>query len=266
MPTIPSHHVVGDTGHTTDHNAIVDTLTDHESRLVTQAAGVSSAVVKGGSNIIGLTNPAGWFKRIDIPSGSRDAAVWVDQVTFGGKRTFGLDTMGQARLDAATTTQVPLIVSGYSNSHATDIVRWRQYEGGPTLGRIDQNGKIYAPNITPGAWTNLTLAGGIAWKGDSSSRPQYRIVGDRVELRGAIKKSDGTDFTATPTNVTTMPAGTIPPYLTYLMQACELGQGMASVRLEITNAGLVRFHLISYGGNQSPGWVTLDGAWWSLTA
>lgn len=267
MPSIPSHHVVGDTGHTTDHNSIVDVLTDHEARLVSQAASISGSVVKAGSNIINVANPSGWYERVDIPAGTRDASVWVEQVTYGGKRTFGLDTYGQIRIDAATTSQVGLVVSGYSSSHATDIMRWRQYEGGTTLGRIDQNGNIYAPNITPGAWTNLTLASGIAWKGNASARPQYRVVGDRVELRGAIKKSDGTDFSTSPTTIATMPVGTTPPYLTYLIQACELGSGMASVRLEITTAGVMKFYLITPSSTpQTPAWMTLDGGWWSLTA
>lgn len=267
MPTIPSHHVVGDTGHTTDHNSMADVLTDHENRLVSQATSISGAVVKAGSNIINVTNPAGWFKRIDIPAGTRDSSVWVDQVTYGGKRTFGLDTMGQIRVDAAATTQVPFIASGYNSSHATDIIRWRQYEGGAILGRVDQNGNIYAPNITPTTWTNLTLASGIAWKGDASARPQYRVVGDMVQLRGAIKKSDGTDFSTSPTTITTMPSGTTPPYLTYLIQACELGSGMASVRLEITTAGVVKFYLITPSSTpQTPAWMTLDGAGWCLTA
>lgn len=265
MPTIPSQHVVGDLGHTSDHNAIVDVLTDHEQRLVSQASSISGAMVKAGSNIINVANPAGWFKRIDIPAGTRDSSVWVEQVTYGGKRTFGLDTYGQARLDASTAAQVPLIVSGYSAAHATDILQWRKYEGGSTLGRVDQNGNIYAPNITPGTWTNITLASGIAWYGSGTARPQYRITGDLVELRGLLKKTNNTDFTATnPIDLCTLPSVAAPVYTHYFTTATQLSGGYGAVRIEAFASGLIRFY--RWSESHTPNWVALDGIIFSRTA
>lgn len=267
MPTIPTHHAVGDTGHTTDHNLVSDVLNDHETRVTNLQGVQANYLVKTGGNIVTLTNPSGVAERVEIPAGTRDTTVWVKQVTYGGNRTFALDTYGQARLGAATTSEVPLTCWGYDSTHTGDLQRWRQYQAGPIVARVDALGNVFAPNLTPGTWTNLTLASGIAWKGDTSSRPQYRITGDRIELRGAIKKSDGTDFSTSPTTIATLPTLATPPYLMYFIVACELGSGMASVRLEITSAGVMKFYLITASSTpQTPAWVCIDGVAYSKTA
>lgn len=262
MPTIPSHHVVGDAGHTSDHNAMADVLTDHESRVDALEAVQPTYMVKTGGNVINLTNPSGVFESVVIPAGTRDTTVYVEQVTYGGKRTYGLDTYGQARLGAATVTEVPLIVSGYSASHTGDLQRWRQYDTGATLARIGPDGTVYAPNVTPTTWTNISLASGLVAFGSGTAPPQYRLIGDRVFLRGVFKKSNGTDFTAS-ADVGTLPPSASPPYLSYALGPSNFVNDEDHVRMEISSAGVIHFILRS---GHTPAWISIENINFSRTA
>lgn len=263
MATIPTHHVVGDPGHTDDHNAVTDVLNDHQTRVAALEGVQASYMVKTGANTITLTNPAGIAETITIPSGTRDTSVWVKSVSYGGTRTFALDTYGQPRFGAAMTTEVPLTVWGYSASQTGDLQRWRQYQGGPVLTRVGPDGTVYAPNITPGVWTNITLSSGLVWSSGLGSRPQYRIVGDCVELRGAVQKTTG-DFTTSPQDLGVIPTGAAPPYQTYGLGGSQFSAGQDHVRIEVQTGGLIRFYFAS--STYTPTWVSLDNFRYSRTA
>lgn len=267
MPTIPSHHDVGDEGHTTDHNSMADVLTDHATSIGTLQTAQPTYYVKSGGNTINLANPAGTADAVVIPSGTRDTAAYVRTVTYGGKRTFGLDTYGQLRCDAAQPNLVPVEVAGFDASQSADLQRWRTYGAGGIVARVANDGTIYAPNITPGVWTNITLAAGIAWYSPGGAVPQYRLVGDCVELRGAVHHSNSSDFTGSGSPVGTLPPQACPPNLIYSVQASELGSGMASVRTQIATTGLIQFSLITPSGTPyTPAWMSLDGIRYSRTA
>lgn len=266
MPTIPSHHVVGDAGHTTDHNAITDVLTDHETRVTSLQAVQPTYMVKTGGNVINLTNPSGVSESVVVPAGTRDTTVYVKQVTYGGKRTFGLDTYGQARLSSATVADVPLEVFGYSSSQTGDLQRWRQYQTGSVLSRVDSAGNIYAPNLTPSAWTNISLNAAVASNSPGTGAPpQWRIVGDEVQLRGTVKKANNTDFTTSPQDLGTLPPQAYPPYIVYALAPANFVNDEAYGRLEVTTTGVVRV-LWRAGSGFSPAWFSLDGISFSRTA
>lgn len=256
MPTIPSQHTVGDEGHTTDHNAIVDVLTDHEQKIAGIQAAQPGYLVNTGNNVITVTNPSGVAESVIIPaSGSRDSAAYIKGVTYNGRRTFALDTYGQPRLGAASVNDVPLIVWGYSSGQATDLQRWRKLEGGADVARIDKDGNFYAPNITPTAWTALTMASGIIHAPGLGSPPQYRLVGDMVELRGSFKKTSG-DFNVSPSDVGTLPVGARPPYPHVSITAANLVNDEAYIRLTVEVSGLIRFYFRS--ATYTPEWASLD--------
>lgn len=254
-PSIPSHHNVGDTGHTTDHNQIVDVLTDHEQRVAAIQAAQPTYMVKTGNNIITVSNPTGMSRQVIVPSGTRDNAVAVETVSVGGKVVFALDTYGMLRVDAVSTAAVPLAVSGYDNSHTGDLQHWKKYGTGAILSRVAADGTIYAPNITPGAWTNLTLAGGLAWASGLGSQPQYRVTADKVELRGSVRKANSTDFTVSPQNVGTLPPAASPPYPHVVITAANMVDDEAYVRLTVETSGLIRFY---FRGGFTPNWISLD--------
>lgn len=264
MATIPSHHVVGDAGHTDDHNAVSDVLTDHETR-VTALEGVQGGyLVKTGGNIVNVTNPAGTSDAVVIPSGTRDLNAYISTVTYGGVRTYGLDTYGQLRVGAAMDSTTPAEFFGQSNTQTSDLTRWRKNGVlGTVVARVDANGNLFAPNITPGAWTNITLTSGLVWSSSLGARPQYRIVGDCVELRGAVQKTSG-DFTTSPQDLGVVPAGAAPPYQTYGLGGAQFSAGQDHVRIEVQTGGLIRFYFAS--STYTPTWVSLDNFRYSRTA
>lgn len=264
MPTIPSHHSVGDTGHTDDHNAVYDVLTDHQNRVAAIEGAQPTYMVKTGNNIVTLTNPSGVAEQVIVPSGTRDNTALVKSLTVGGKKVWWLDAYGMQRLEASSPGATPLDVAGYDNTHTADIQRWRKFDSGAVLSRVDAAGNIYAPNLTPTTWTNLTLASGIAWNSSLGARPQYRLIGDMVQLRGNVKRSNDADFTVTPTDVGTLPVGARPPNIVYSVQASTFRAGYGYVRMEILTSGLVRFYYQS--STYNPDWVSLDGFDFSLTA
>lgn len=267
MATIPTHHEVGDEGHTSDHNLISDALTEHEQRITTAQTDLdaleAAALVKTGANVISVANPSGVAETVVIPAGTREVGIWLKSVTYGGVRTFGLDTYGQARLGAATPSEVPLSVWGYNNSQTGDLVRFRKYEAGPLLARVDANGNVYAPNITPTPWTNLTLNAGLVWNSALGTRPQYRMIGDMVQLRGNLQKSNGADFTSSPQDIATLPVGFRPPALFYSVQASAFRQSFGYSRTEILTTGLIRTYF--WASTYNPDWHTLDGITFSVT-
>lgn len=265
MATIPTHHVVGDAGHTDDHNATSDVLNDHQTRLGALEGVQAGYLVKTGANVVTVANPSGVASTIVIPTGTRDPNAYVSAVTYGGLRTYGLDTYGQLRVGSAMDATTPAEFYGQSSTQTSDLTRWRKTGVlGPVVARIDANGNVFAPNITPGAWTNITLTTGLVWATALGARPQYRIVGDCVELRGAIQKSTG-DFTTSPQDAGVVPANVAPPYMTYGLGGAQFTAGQDHVRIEVQPSGLIRFYF-SPASDYTPNWISLDNFRYSRTA
>lgn len=263
MPTIPTHHSIGDTGHTTDHNSIVDVLTNHESRVAGLEAEQSGYLLNTGQNTVNVANPSGYAEHVVIPSGSRDGAVFIQSVTYGGKRTFALDTFGHTRASAVNASSTPLEVAGFDATQSSDLQRWRQSDGGTILARVGFDGTIYAPNITPGVWTTLTLSSGLVANTSAGAVPSYRLVGDMVQLKGNIAKSDGTGFSSSPITLGSLPSGFRPAALTYTIIATNFASGYAWGRLQIGSDGSMQMYFAS--GSFNPTWCSLDTVAFSRT-
>lgn len=265
--TIPIHHAPGDLEHTEDHNSIVDVLTDHATDLVVIQSEISalpnSFVSKSGNNVVQVANPSGYAMSFVIPPGSRDAGAYVMTVVYAGKQTFGLDSFGQVRVSSAQDALVPMEVFGASSAQTGDLLRFRKSGVfGEIVSRVDANGNFYAPNITPGVWTDLPLAGGIVAAYDVGSAPMYRLVGDEVQIRGGCRKSSG-NFNSSPTQIGTIPSGYRPLYLTFFTAGAALAGTFYSVRLEVGTNGLVQIYWPH--GSYQPNWVSLDGMRYSRT-
>lgn len=266
--TIPIHHSPGDLEHTDDHNSIVDVLTDHATDLIVLQNEItalpSSFVSKAGNNVVQVTNPSGYGVSFVVPPGTRDAGAYVMTVVYAGKQTFGLDSFGQVRVSSAQDALVPMEVFGASDSQSGDLLRFRKNGVfGSVVSRVDANGNFYAPNITPGAWTNIPLASGIVAAYDVGTAPMFRLVGDEVQIRGAVRKNSG-NFNSSPTQIGTVPSGFAPIYLTFSTAGAALSGNFYSVRLEVGTNGLVQIYWPH--GSYQPNWVSLDGMRYSRTA
>lgn len=261
MPTIPTHHNIGDTGHIVDHNSIVDVLGDHESRITGLQSGVSGYLVNTGQNTVTVTNPTGYAEHVVIPSGTRDGTVFVQAVTYGGKQTFGLDTFGQLRVGSCADGNVPAEFSGNSATQSADLTRWRVAPSSTIVARIGSDGTVYAPNITPGSWTNVTLSSGLvsaAGPSGTGAVPSYRLTGDRMDLRGSIKKTDGSAMTSSPLTLGTIPSTLSPLSIAYFICATNIIADISWARVHITPTGTIQAYF-STGAGFTPNWINLDG-------
>lgn len=261
--TIPSHHSVGDPGHTDDHNSMVDVLTAHENRVAAIEAAQPTYMVKTGNNTVTVSNPSGVADQVIVPSGPRETNALVRTVTVAGKQVWWLDAYGMQRLEAASADATPLVVAGYDNSQSGDLQQWRKHIGGDLLARIDRDGNVHAPNVTPSPWTNLTLASGIAWNSSLGARPAYRKVGDTVELRGNIRRSNNADFTVSPQEVGTLPTDFRPPHFSFSIQPATFRGGFSWVRMGVHPDGKIEFYF--WFSSFNPDWVSLDGLRFSVT-
>lgn len=265
MASIPLHHSLGDVGHTTDHNSIVDVLSTHDtsiSNVQTQVNNLGSVYFsKSGNNVVNVSNPSGYEANVVIPAGSRDSGAYIRTTTYGGRHTFELDSYGQARIGSAIDTTVPLEVYGPSGQTG-NLQNWRK---GGVLGSVvayvDANGNFGGPNITPSTWTNIPLAGNITWNFDIPI--QYRQVGDMVQLRGNVRRADGQNFNTGTVTIGTLPSGFRPPYLHYAAVGCANSNGNLYVRLEVQPGGGVVFYW-NHGAYQ-PSWVSIDNVAFSRT-
>ena len=273
MPTIPSHHAEGDTGHTNDHNSIADVLTSQAAQITAVQSALAALPATymeqaggntyGGGNTITVTNPSGVADTVTIPAGSRDGSAYVRTVTYGGRRTFGLDSYGQLRVNSAGDNVVPAEFYGDSSQTANLLNMRKGGVSGTIVASFDANGNLAAPNVTPGAWTALTLASG-ALTNNFGNIPAYRLVGDRVELRGQVKKVDNSNFATSPQDVGTLPGGFVPPQTHYFIVGAAFVSDEGYVRMEVNPSGLIRFFFRS--STYQPGWISIDNIQFSRTA
>lgn len=278
--SIPIHHSLGDVGHTTDHNSISDVLQDHEadlSGLSSSVGGLQTSIsavqnqvnnlgvtyqAKAGNNTVTVSNPTGYEANVVIPPGTRDGTVFIHRTTYGGRSTFELDTYGQLRQGSATDATCPAEIYGPS-TQTDDLTRWRKGGlNGTTVARVDANGNIFGPNITPSGWSNIPLDGAVS--SNFGIPCQYRTIGDMVYLRGNVKKSNNSNFSSSPQTVGTLPSGFRPPYTVYTTQGAFFSGNFLQVRMEIQPGGSIVFYFPS--GSYQPTWVALDNLSFSRTS
>lgn len=157
---------------------------------------------------------------VQITEGVQEPTAIVDLRTWPGKVVFANTLPDPAKWTVGTIASV-----------GADLYRRESPGGTPTWV------KMFAP-----AWSSLSLSSGIV--GSGTDVPQYRVVGDCLELRGSISKSDGTAFSNSGTlqNIATLPVGAYPPSRTANVPVTAFGTTALnySGRVNVQD-GLVRF-------------------------
>lgn len=261
MP-IPSHHAVGDTGHAADHNAIVDTLTAHDQSITTLQGVTTGLFYISGNNTSNISGTSNWWAKVVVPLGNRDSAADVFSLFQNTKKTSWFNGYGEARFSAADPTHVPVIVSPYDGTQSADLQRWTDASG-TTLAKVDRLGNITGANTDWGPWTDITLQSGINWYQHSTHKPQYRVKGSDVQLRGVVSKSNGTDFTTSPVTLGTLPTGARPTALVYNSVARQANGNTLIARLEVASTGTITVYLNT---DASGAWISFDNTQFSTLA
>lgn len=258
MPSIPSHHNVGDTGHAADHNAIVDTLEAHDQSITTLQGATSGIMYVAGGNVSNITGSATTWAKVNLPTGDRSIAADTYQVFHGSNKIFWLDGFGRPRVKTDDPTHTPALYDTVAGQTA-NLAEWRV--NGVTKASVDKDGNVVAPNVTPGTWTALPLNSGIVWYDHGTHKPQYRIVNDEVQLRGAVSKSNVTDFTSSPVTIGTLPIGARPTALIYAVVARQLVGATLAARLQIDSSGVISVYIDT---SNSASWIALDNTRFSI--
>jgi hypothetical protein len=256
MP-IPSHHIIGDTGHTADHDSIVDVLTAHDQSIGDLETATVGLFYLAGSNVSNISDNTTIWGRVNLPAGDRSIAPDTFQVFHGSNKIFWIDNAGKPRVKTDDGTFIPWVIDSVTG-HSASLTEWRV--NGIMKAKIDAAGNIVAPNTTPGAWTGITLQSGIsAYQPGTHQPPQYRIINDQVQLRGTVTKSGG--FTVSPVTLGTLPGGARPQFLAYAVCATQFTGNKFSGRMEVNNTGAIIFY---FDATVSPDWINLDGMRFSI--
>jgi hypothetical protein len=253
MP-IPSHHNPGDAGHAADHNAIVDTLTSQAGAISTLQSTTVGLFYVAGGNVTNIADGTTTFSRINLPTGDRSSAADTVQYYHGSNKISWFDGYGRFRTKTDDPTHVPSVIDSASGQTA-NLGEWRV--NGVLKANVDANGNLAATNVGWGAWTALTLASGYKRNPDFGNAIQYRIskAGDEVQLRGNIVKTSGADFSSSPSQIATLPAGLpAPPSHVYKVCAAQFSGTEHSIRAEV-HADKTLW--IYYG--YTPNWISIDG-------
>lgn len=264
--TIPPHRSSGDTQHTEDHNAIVDTLDDQAEQLDTLSSGATIWKTTGG-NLSTIGDTTTQWARVNLPTGDRSSAADTFAVYAGSRRIFALSGYGESRFTAADDGRPPLIIGPASVAQYADLTQWTKVDGTPIAG-VRADGSIYAPNLVSSGWQPLRLNAGFQAFTDFSYAPAYRIRGREIRLRGTLVKTDGSAFTGRNT-VLTLPASQAPSAALLFVTASGASVGnhtMWTVAVDINTDGTVVVRLTSAYGSGVPTWVALDGISWEMSA
>lgn len=260
----PSDKEVGDAGHTDDHNAITTVMVDHQERLAIVEAGATSVVFNDEPNDISVNNTTNaYHTQIEIPSGDRSGQPDVWSIVRSAERIFGFNGNGYPRSRSNSATDIHYVAQAHPTQTA-DLAQWVSATG-TVLARVDAQGRFQGGNVTPGAWTNIILSGTYQWDSTAGNRPQWRQVGDKIEVRGALRRQDSDPivFTGSPLLIGSMPPSSGAPGGARAIQPTQQTSNGIYCQAIISPDGTIR---ITGDGSHSPLWVSLDGISFSLTA
>lgn len=260
----PSDKEVGDPGHTDDHNAITEALVDHQSRIALVEGATENALVSDEPNDVTLNNSTNaYHQRIELPTGDRSGQPDVLSVTRSGDMVSSLNGNGYPRIRSHAPTDIPHITTAHA-SQSADLHQWRSASNS-VIARVDAQGNFHGGNVSPGPWTTLTLSGLYQWDSTAGNRPQYRRVGDYVELRGALRRVDSAPIVFSGTSLL---VGSLPPTMGApggfrSIQATQQTSQSFICQAVVSPDGSVS---ISGEGSHSPLWISLDRIRFSITS
>lgn len=175
-----------------------------------------------------------------------------------GVRTGYHNEKGEIRARPAANNSVPFRVQQRTTSQTANLTEWTEASN-TILARVDANGNIFAPNLTPSAWqsleypTNAAAAAGFAPAG-VRLEPLTQVV----RMRGAIQIT-APGFSSG-TTIATVPVGYRPP-ATFRCITRFAGSGSAGVFITIATTGAVT---VAANLTSSDNVVAIDNLSWPL--
>jgi hypothetical protein len=131
------------------------------------------------------------------------------------------------------------------NPPVTHTVISTQQWGIPITNQVNLNTADIAA-MKPTAWTNATLING--WI-TASGTPQYRKIGDNVQIRGNVGQGSQGSV------ITNIPAGFRPPFALYLASSSFTGTAWVTAEVMMDSNGALTYHANSPA---SPAFVSIN--------
>jgi len=213
-----------------------------------------------GGNSVTITNPAlaNGFAQINLDY-TPDSST-PDGLAFyhNGVRTGYHNEKGELRSRAAATNSVPFRVQQRTTSQTANLTEWTQSDN-TILSYVDAAGNIFAPNLTPSAWQDLTYpTNAAAAAGFAQAGVRLEPLTQVVRMRGAIQIT-APGF-ANGVTIATVPAGYRPP-ATFRCITRFAGSGSAGVFITIATTGAIT---VAANLTSSDNVVAIDNISWPL--
>jgi hypothetical protein len=212
---IPAVHQVGDPGHTTDHNAIVQVLSDYladitnlQGSVTALQAGAATAFSTAGGNACPIPGAATDFATVTVTAVNRDASPDLLDFFYGTQKVFTLNSYGEVRIYPSQVAHIPFIIQALTGQTAdlldilasdgvTKLVQVTAAGNVVTTGNVrvgaDGTGVVNATDPVNGGvaeqWHNFILNSGWGTTTNNgvNDTPQYKLLPDgAVALRGSI--------------------------------------------------------------------------------
>lgn len=202
-----------------------------------------------------LVGPAG---PVDLPPGGLTGQVLTklsdtDQDADWEDSTSGTGGGGATSLDGLTDVDTSTAPPTAGQALVWDAATSQWIPGAP------------ASSTETITWTDIPLASGYIANSGFGYKPQYRKIGDRVELRGVVAKSGGAALATALTTIATMPTGFRPPSgggeASAVVYAIVPISGTGQARWQVNGDGTLQLQ-----ANGSTTWAPLDGISYSVSA
>lgn len=213
-----------------------------------------------GGNSITITNPAlvNGFAQVNLDYVSDGSTPDALAFYHNGVRTGYHNEKGELRSRAADTNSVPFRVQQRTTSQTANLTEWTQSDN-TILAYVDATGNIYAPNLTPSAWQELTYpTNAAAAAGFAQAGVRLEPLTQVVRMRGAIQIT-APGF-ATGVTIATVPVGYRPP-ATFRCITRFAGSGSAGVFITVATTGAIT---LAANLTSSDNIVAIDNISWPL--
>lgn len=221
-------HVVGDTGHTNDHNEIAQALVDITSDILALQVATPNVFSTTGGNVCNIPGTATSFALVNLLSGNRDTAADTFDVFYGAAKVFSLNGYGEIRLAPGAANHVAAIIQGLP-SQTGDLLQL-QNSSGTVLFRIGADGSSsHGPQYFESGgvietWHSLPALQG-SWSTYPGTVGKYRLVSSPPNsMQISAQFSPGNESNGF--TVATFPVGYRPQSIKSIMATADvLGSG-----------------------------------------
>lgn len=221
---IPADHVIGDSGHTNDHNSVVTTLTNFnaliaalQTAVATLQGNTANLFYTTGGNVCNIQDLVTALATVNLQATNRDTGVDIFDVFYGTQKVFSFNSYGDIKLFPSTISHTAFTIQGLAGQTAN---LWQIMNSagtvlasiGPTgnlvvSGNLRAQGQVNGTNPTTGnaeTWHPFNPLSN-SWAVPSGGFAQYRITPQNELQISALIQAPASSVNGV--TIATFPAG-----------------------------------------------------------